>query len=117
MHASQSHPDLDGHNLAGCIEACSSCHDICAQTVYQLCLPIGGKYVGAALLTLMADCAQICRTAADFMIRGSDRHLLACRLCAEICSACAEDCERVGGMDACARACRHCADCCQTMCD
>jgi len=117
MREKSAHASLDGPDMAGCIEACSACHDVCAQTVSQLCLPVGGRYVGAALLTLLADCAQICRTAADFMIRGSHRHLQTCQLCVDICTACAQNCENVGGMEDCARACRHCADVCHLMCD
>ncbi len=88
---------------------------MCEQMLFQHCLRVGGKHVEARHVTLMADCAQACQTAAAFMLRGSVRHTLVCRICAEICEACAEDCERIGGMDACVRACRRCARECGEM--
>jgi hypothetical protein len=67
----------------------------------------------------MADCAQICRTSADFMIRGSDLHPLTCGVCAEVCQRCADDCEQMPGADAtmkrCAQVCRDCAESCRQM--
>jgi hypothetical protein len=67
----------------------------------------------------MLDCAEICQTSADFMLRGSDRHHLTCRICADICRACAEDCERLAGDDPmmreCAEECRRCQKSCERM--
>lgn len=83
--------------------------------IYRHCLQLGGKHVEPAHLQLMADCAQICRTSADFMLRGSPRHALTCRACAEICEACADDCERIGDMADCVQACRRCAEACREM--
>ncbi|MFT3782994.1 MAG: four-helix bundle copper-binding protein [Nibricoccus sp.] len=115
MHETYSHLDSHGHDLSKCIEACSECHAMCEHMVYQHCLSMGGKHVGQEHLRLMADCAQICRTSADFMLRGSPRHMLTCRICAEICEACAEECERIGEMDDCVEACRECAEACREM--
>jgi len=36
----------------------------------------------------------------------------ACTRCLQLCKACADDCEEMGGMDACVRLCLQCADCC-----
>lgn len=83
--------------------------------IFEHCLKTGGKHVQPEHLKLMADCAQICRTAADFMIRNSPRHGLVCRACAEICEACARDCESVGEMEECVSACRRCAASCEQM--
>lgn len=109
------HTDVHGHDLTACIEVCSECHDICEQMIYQHCLKLGGKHVEPEHLKLMADCAQICQTSADFMLRGSPRHQMTCGICAEICTACADDCERIGEMEECVEVCRRCAESCREM--
>lgn len=108
-------PDILDQVWVDCIAACSECYETCEKMIFQHCLKLGGRHAGQAHLTLMADCAQICRTAANFMIRGSTRHLLTCGICAAICEACADDCGRLGEMDECVRACRQCADSCRAM--
>lgn len=101
--------------LQMCIDQCTNCHDICLRDATTHCLEMGGEHVRPEHLKLMFDCADICRTAADFMLRGSPRHAQICGVCAEICEACAEDCERVGDMQECVEACRACAESCRTM--
>ncbi len=101
--------------LADCIAACAECHETCERMIFEHCLPMGGKHVQPAHLKLMSDCAQICRTAADFMIRNSAHHGLVCRACAQICDACATDCESIGEMEECVSACRRCAASCEQM--
>lgn len=115
MYSLHFHHDTHGQDLARCIEACTECHAICEHMIHQHCLQRGGRHVAPAHLTLMADCAEICRVSAGFMLRGSPRHLLTCQACAEICEACAKDCEEVGDMHDCVQACRRCAEECQAM--
>ncbi|HWG90609.1 MAG TPA: four-helix bundle copper-binding protein [Candidatus Thermoplasmatota archaeon] len=103
--------------MRGCIEACTTCHQVCLETV-QYCLQKGGEHASPEHLRLLLDCAEICETSANFMIRGSDHHGVTCGACAEVCVACAESCEALGDdeqMRRCAEACRTCADSCQEM--
>ncbi|MGH7518656.1 MAG: four-helix bundle copper-binding protein [Gemmatimonadales bacterium] len=101
-----------------CIEECLRCHGICLQTVSH-CLELGGKHADPAHIGLLLDCAEICQTSANVMLRNSDRHQLTCRVCADICRACAEDCERIAGddkmMKQCADECRRCQQSCELM--
>lgn len=101
-----------------CIQNCQECHAICTETA-QHCLQMGGKHAEAAHIRLLLDCAQICQTSADFMLRGSSHHPTTCGACEEVCLACAEDCERIGHDDAkmnkCAEICRRCAESCRHM--
>lgn len=100
-----------------CIEDCTDCANLCVVTATH-CVEKGGHHAEPAHLRLLEDCAAICRTAAHFMLRGSDLHLRICALCAEICDLCAEDCGRFGDdaqMRACAEACRMCAKSCRDM--
>lgn len=100
-----------------CIENCTRCHQICLSTL-QHCIETGGRHIEPAHLLLMQDCANICATSADFMLRGSSFHEATCKACSEICQACADDCARFEGdqmMQECAEACRACADSCAAM--
>lgn len=100
-----------------CIENGSRCHAICVETIRHG-LERGGEHAGAAHLTLMQTCADICRTSADAMLRGDSAHVHTCRACAEIRRLCAEACEAMADdarMRECAGACRRCAESCARM--
>lgn len=101
-----------------CIDECLHCHAICLQTA-QHCLQTGGEHAEQNHMTLLLDCAEICQTSANFMLRGSQQHTRTCAVCAEICRACEEDCRRLGRGDdvmlQCAEACRRCAQSCDRM--
>lgn len=106
-----------GEEMRRCIEECSTCHDVCLATVTH-CLQMGGEHAEASHMRLLLDCAQICDTSADFMLRGSELHGETCRACAVVCERCAEACERFNDdeiMAACAEACRRCAESCRQM--
>ncbi len=115
-------PDARGRYLSDdmlqCIEVCLDCHKACLQTI-PYCLQQGGMHAESNHIRLMMDCADICQTSANFMLRGSDLHSITCGACAEICERCAADCDRMGGDDtrmaACAEECRRCADACRQM--
>jgi hypothetical protein len=47
---------------------------------------------------LMTACAEICRTAAHFMLMNSEHAKHLCKECAEIFDQCEADCERLGDM-------------------
>jgi len=101
-----------------CIQNCTTCHQICLQTISH-CLEKGGEHASAQHIRVLSDCAEICSVSANFMTRGSDLHPAICGACAEACLACADSCEQVAGSDevmkACANICRQCAESCQKM--
>jgi hypothetical protein len=101
-----------------CIEECFRCHSACLQTERH-CLDLGGRHADVHHLVLLADCAEICRTSANFMLRGSPRHARTCALCAEVCRECEEECRRMAGgdnvMQQCADVCHRCAESCDRM--
>ena len=105
-------------DMRQCIQECSGCHATCLEMIGH-CLHLGGPHADPHHVRLLQDCAQICQTSADFMLRGSDLHGHVCRGCAEVCRKCAGDCERLAGddapMKACAQTCHRCAASCQTM--
>jgi hypothetical protein len=106
-----------GEEMRRCIEECTTCHEVCLATVAH-CLEAGGEHAEAAHVRLLLDCAQICVTSADFMLRGSELHGETCGACAVVCERCAESCERFADdevMSACADVCRRCAESCRRM--
>ncbi|HJQ99673.1 MAG TPA: four-helix bundle copper-binding protein [Candidatus Polarisedimenticolaceae bacterium] len=105
------------HDFTDCIAECEECHRVCLSAIDH-CLMEGGDHATADHIRLLQDCAQICATSADFMIRSSPLHVHTCLACAEVCERCAEECERRGNdeaMQRCAEACRACAESCRKM--
>ena len=103
--------------MQNCIDNCKECWAICTETV-QHCLKKGGGHAAANHIRTLLDCAEICRTSADFMLRGSDLHGYTCGACAKVCEKCAESCEQMRDdeqMGECAEACRRCAESCHEM--
>jgi len=106
-----------GEQMQACIQSCTECHGVCFETI-QHCLKMGGKHAEPAHICLLMDCAEICQTSANFMLRGSDFHGMTCWTCAEVCNRCSEDCRRFDDdpmMQRCADACRSCAQSCSQM--
>ena len=98
-----------------CIDECVRCNEVCLSTI-PYCLEQGGQHAEEPHLVLLQDCATICRTNADFMLRGSELHEQTCAVCAEVCLRCAEECDRIDGderMAQCAEVCRSCAESCR----
>ena len=103
--------------LRQCIQECLNCHGICLNTI-TYCLEQGGRHAEGGHIRLLTDCAEICQTSANFMLRGSSLHARTCAVCAEICAQCAEDCGQFkddAHMQRCAEACRRCAESCREM--
>jgi hypothetical protein len=104
------------HSIEQCIENCLRCHRLCLETAGRHLR--GEGRIDAAHLRLLLDCAEICQTSANFMIRGSSLHGETCGACAAVCECCADECDRHGEdphMAACAEICRRCAESCREM--
>lgn len=100
-----------------CIQECTECHRSCLEII-QYCLQHGGEHAEPEHIRLLMDCAEICQTSANFMIRNSDLHTIICEACSEVCQQCSEDCDQFTGdnqMKNCAEICRRCAESCQQM--
>ena len=99
-----------------CIDSCLACSATCTETIRH-CLEMGGKHTEIQHITIMLDCAEICQTSANFMLRQSPAHVETCGTCAAICRACEESCRQLGGeeMVRCANECAACAESCERM--
>ena len=94
------------------IQHCLDCYKSCVETATRYA---EGEQVDAAHFRLLLNCADICRTAADFLLSKSEFQVRLCAVCADVCEACAESCRYIGGMDDCAQACEQCAASCGAM--
>jgi hypothetical protein len=99
-----------------CIEACDTCADACDYCA-SACLGEDDVKMMVECVRLDMDCAAICRLAASYMSRDSASAVDLCRLCAEVCQGCGEECANhpQAHCKACAQACRRCADECRRM--
>jgi len=105
-------------HMRDCFEDCLRCHE--AVTQYIVHGPSrSGAHAEASHMMLLMDCAEICRTSADFMQRGSELHHFTCGVCSKICERCADACNQIEAKDEymqrCVEACRRCAESCRQM--
>ncbi|MDP2342701.1 MAG: four-helix bundle copper-binding protein [Deltaproteobacteria bacterium] len=101
-----------------CLLNCTACVSACEKTI-AYCLQKGGAHVAPAHMSLLLDCADICKTSAAFLARGSELHVKTCEVCAEVCQRCADSCSEMGDdaqMKACAAACLACVASCNACC-
>ena len=104
-------------HMQGCVTDCLNCRRVCLKSAAH-CKAMGGKHADPAHLQVLADCAEMCRTSADFMRRGSAYHQDTCALNAKICTDCAKSCDQFPNdaqMKACGAECRKCASSCEMM--
>ncbi|MGP3593685.1 four-helix bundle copper-binding protein [Vagococcus sp. WN89Y] len=68
-------------------------------------------------IKLDVQCASLCRLAGQFMALESEHLQQVCRLCVDVCRACAEECgkHQHDHCQRCAQACRECAETCLRM--
>ncbi len=100
-----------------CIKECQECHAICAEAVAH-CLTVDGGRMQPRHIAILLDCAETCHISEDSMLRDSPLFTTLCTVCAEVCDACAIECEKFPGdarMKACAERCRSCAQACRKM--
>lgn len=99
-----------------CLKDTLDCYQSCTETTMR-CLEAGGKLVEHEHINLLLDCAKICSTNADFIVRDSTYYPQTCGICADICDECSEICDRFEDefMKECASICRRCAESCREM--
>ena len=87
-----------------CLRACERCFDCCA-----------GQEGMRACLKMCLECSDACLGCVRALARNSAHAVQWCRLCAEICEACAVECATHDAQICrdCADACRRCAEVCR----
>lgn len=112
---SQKTSNVSMRSMQSCIDICNRCAQMCLQTAMNHCLETGGRHVEPEHFRLMMSCAEICQLSANFMLMNSRFHTRTCGVCAEVCEACAMDCDSIGDMEECASICHKCAESCRQM--
>jgi hypothetical protein len=98
-----------------CIQKCLDCQRICLQSSDYRWRWDGGRGPERDATPLL-NCAEICRTAALLLLRGSEFSPRVCALCAEVCEGWVRDCELTSGAEnlkSCIQASRECAESCR----
>jgi len=100
-----------------CIEACLACAVECNNCAYQ-CLHSSEVSQRILCIQLNHECAIICFAAANMLSSGNNHLGALYQECAEICIACAVECEIHSHMEhckKCAEMCRKCAEECELL--
>jgi Domain of Unknown Function (DUF326) len=104
--------------LQACLDACQQCLAACEHCA-AACLSEPDVTSMAGCIRLDRDCADACSFTARLLMRASDLHPQACRMCAEACERCAAECQKHAAHHdhcrQCAEACRACAAECRKM--
>lgn len=95
--------------LHECMEACNHCYDACLQEDNVKML--------AYCIRLDRECADICAYLEQAITRGTPFVGQLAQVCAEICEACGNECDKHADMHEhckrCAEACHKCAEACK----
>ena len=92
-----------------CMQACNHCYDACLTEEHSMDM--------SKCIRLDRECADICAFAAQAMSHNSSYAKQLCRLCAEVCEACGNECKQHehDHCQRCAEACFACAEACRKM--
>ena len=106
----------DQQAMDRCIDECFAVAQVASRCA-DSCLGGGQADAMAQCIRRCLDAVAITTACAELMIRNSPFAGPVCRVCADVCDACAEECERYEGdvMRQCAEACHRCAETCRQM--
>jgi hypothetical protein len=93
-----------------CIADCTATANVCRQCNYE-CLQEADVKNLMACIQLTNECALICELVVKYMLANSDYAKQMCKLCGDICKACAIECEKYELMEHCALCARDCRVC------
>ncbi|NLJ30102.1 MAG: four-helix bundle copper-binding protein [Clostridiales bacterium] len=99
-----------------CINECNRCAQACLECM-TACLNEPDVQARRSCITMLAECAGICREAVCFMSMGAPHAKELCKLCAVICDKCACECGAFQDSHCvkCAQECKKCSDECNSM--
>jgi hypothetical protein len=108
---------MQDSETAHCIKNCLSSHRVCLETLHY-CLSQKSTHFQGRHIAIMEMCAEACELAAKMMIADIQFHRQSCVVAFELCTACAEECEKYevdAKMLRCAEFCRTSAESCRGM--
>ncbi len=99
-----------------CLQQCATVVQTAGRCA-DSCLSGGQADAMQQCIRLCLDAATITGACVEMMARNSSFSGQICRICADVCDACAAECEQHEGdvMQQCAEACRACARTCRQM--
>jgi len=109
--------EVDYKVFKKCIDACLACFVECNQCAHQ-CLHASEAPLQTRCIQLNHECAIICLAAANMLSIGNRWIGALYEECAEICEACAEECEQHNHLvycKKCAEVCTKCAKECRAI--
>lgn len=105
-------------SMQECSRNCLDTYAACTAVATH-CLERGGEHASRAHQTTLLDCARLCATAAEFLLRGSPMHETVCGVCAAACRVCEQYCRSLSDADnmmsECADKCARSATSCERM--
>lgn len=117
---SKANPTLSKNSfndMKACIDACSNCAAMC-NYCSSMCLKEKNVDAMSRCIQLNMECAAVCKAASQLMSLGSEDYKEMCRLCAQICKKCGDECSKHKNMEhcqKCAEACYQAAELCKKM--
>lgn len=108
---------MSHEKFESCIAICYDCATECKHCENE-CLEEKDVKMLVRCIKLNSECNAICLFAAQMMSAGSEFANQICKICADICDACAEECakhEHMQHCKDCAEVCRNCAQVCREM--
>jgi hypothetical protein len=104
------------HQYKLCIESCLSCAALCKSCAVS-CAQEADAFKRAKCIQLNMECAVICYAAAELMTLGSERIKEICKMAADACDKCAEECSKFNDVvcKETAGYCTKCADECEVV--
>lgn len=99
-----------------CINECTKCAQACLEC-FTLCLNEPDVQDRKNCISMLMECACICKEAAAFMSMNAQHSKDLCTLCAAICKKCAQECGMFQDEHCkeCANICNTCATECENM--
>lgn len=99
-----------------CIDACNRCAQACFEC-FKMCLNEPDAAARKECISMLIECACICKEASAFMSMDAQHAMDLCKLCATICDKCAHHCDmfKDDHCKKCVDECRKCADECRKM--
>lgn len=99
-----------------CINSCANCASL-SEYCASMCLKDKTGLPLSFCVQLSMECATICSAAARLMSLESEFAPSVCKVCAEMCIKCADECSKYDTAFCyeCAEACRQCAGLCKKM--
>lgn len=104
------------NSFQSCIDSCSKCTQACYEC-FEACINEPDLNARRSCVKMLIECARMCETSVASMSMNAQFSKQHCKMCADVCDACAKECDMFTDdhCKKCADICRMCADECRKM--